>query len=238
MTKAAIALGSSEDFVVNSTDILTSIMMQVGVQMVDASTGKVSFYSQKGLQALKFYADFADPLSPNYAWDDSIGNSIDAFAQGKTAMAFLYSSQLPAVRARNPLLMPNVGVLPLPQFNQDSSANLASFWAMAVSNRVSNYAAAWNFINFAATDRSAASSYVSSTGNPPALRSLISDYRQNSSLKVFVSQALIATDWPVPDDRKVRTIFDNMIESYLKDKLSADNILKTAQEEVASIIKR
>lgn len=234
LVKGGVAMGSTDTHIMNATDILTALLMQSGAGMVNSDGTRASFAN--GVKGLLFYTDFASPANPAYAWDDKLGNSIDAFANGSLAMNFLYYKQLKDVRARNPLL--RVGVLPLPQFNPDAPANIARFWSLSVSNRTQQYAVAWDFVNFAATDPDVASAYASLTGSPPALRSLISQFGQTPELKVFSPQALLARDWPVPDDARVRKAFNDVIESTLKDKASADRALRTAEDEITRLIVR
>ena len=238
ITKAAIAIGTTDETILNARDILTAAMMQVGGFTYDKVSNRVSFANLSSQKGLGLYTDFADPKSPNYAWDPALGGSVDAFANGRVAMVFLYSSQLAAVRAKNPVL--NYATLPMPQISQDRPVNIASYWALTVSNRTKNSAPAWDFIKFAATDASAAASYANSSGLPPALRSLIAGYGQSGSLKAFVSQTLTAKSWPVPDPEKVSGIFNNMIKSSLADRSepAADKALRAAEEAVNQLIRR
>lgn len=238
LEQGAIALGETNESVFNSDDILTLLMIQNGVDIYNESSNRVTISNANGLSALNLYTDFAYRNSPAYAWDASLGNSINAFAEGNVAMGIFYHKQIRSLRERNPIL--SIGVLPFPQTDQNNPVNFAEYWSMVVSKNTSNYATSWDFINFATTNVSAASAYLASSGNPPALRSLIADNRQNADLRVFVGQSLTARSWPVPDHARVSKIINDMIESALINKASNDklqNILKTAESEINRLIR-
>jgi len=125
-----------------STDILTLLMLQNGTKMMD-DRGQVVFdkaiyggnsnsegaYSGEG--ALNFYTQFANSRSFNYIWNPTLHYSIDAFAEGKTAMMINYSWNIDTVSAKSPKL--NFAVASVPQFENKPAVNLANYWGFAVA---------------------------------------------------------------------------------------------------------
>jgi len=194
--------------------------------------GKISFGSE-GLSALNFYVQFANPSSPYYTWNDNLGNSLDSFSQGQTAIIFDYASRISLIKEKNPYL--NIGVSPMPQFNQDDPKNWADYWGLAVSNQSQKSSLGWNFILFATTNSQISEIFLQTAKKPPALRSLIEKYKNDPEMGVFARQALTARSWPQPDSASVKKIFSDMIESVLSGRLSSQNALEQAENEINSL---
>lgn len=138
MVQSGAAIGTAYN-INRSTDILNLIMLQRGTNMTDAN-GRVSFDNSTivnngaifpGEDALNFYTQFANSSSPNYIWNPTQHYSIDAFAEGKTAMMFNYSWHMDTVANKSPKL--NFAVAPIPQFPNTSKVNFANYWAYAVA---------------------------------------------------------------------------------------------------------
>ncbi len=142
IVQAGISLGTSEN-VDYSTDILGLMMTQSDVEI------PADFDTSAASAALSFYTDFT---GSDGVWDNSMPNSLDAFATQKSAMIIGTSSDILAALDINPTL--NIGVLELPQipnlegkFTNDSWAN---FWVETVSSSASNkeQEAAWKFVEW------------------------------------------------------------------------------------------
>jgi ABC-type glycerol-3-phosphate transport system substrate-binding protein len=54
--------------------------------------------------ALNFYTDFANPVKEVYSWNNTLDNSVNAFASGKLAIMFGYSYHLETIKALSPKL--------------------------------------------------------------------------------------------------------------------------------------
>ncbi len=226
--KPAAAIGGSEKSINSASDFLSLLMMQFGSQMADKNN-RINF-GTKGLQALNFYIQFANPASPYYTWNDNLPYSLDSFSQGLTAVIFNYSSQISSIKNKNPYL--NLGISAIPQINTNQPVNYANYWGLSVSNQSKNPVEAWNFIIYATTDPQLSEIYLQITHKPPALRVLIEKYKNDPDLGVFVKQALSARSWWQPDSTGVKQSFSNMIESILNGRLSSENALKQAENEI------
>ncbi len=160
-----------------STDVLSLIMLQNGTSMID-DQGRVKFNSATtldnktvfpGEDALNFYTQFATASSPNYTWNPAEHYSVDAFAEGKTAMMFNYSWHTATVASKAPKL--NFAVASVPQFSNTPKVNFANYWAFGVAknkmpssgqyggssasaptiSNVTRVAEAWRFLTYLTT---------------------------------------------------------------------------------------
>lgn len=153
ITISGAAMGASSDRPENTgggkinraTDILTLLMMQAGAEMYDSDRNVAQFaefpasFSGKdkspGQMALEYYTKFSNLNSSQYSWSAQMHNSIDAFIEGKTAMAINYSWLIPRIGDKAPKL--NFGTAPVPQ-NKDQSGkginvDFANYWGLSVS---------------------------------------------------------------------------------------------------------
>jgi len=227
--KSAAAIGGSEKSIHSASDFLSLLMMQFGSQMRDQN-GQINF-SQEALNALNFYLQFANPSSPYYTWNDNFNYSLDSFAQGSTAIIFDYVTQIPLIKNKNPYL--RIGIAPIPQIdNASQPLSYARYWGLSVSNQSKKPDLAWNFILYATANPQASETYLQTAKLPPALKTLIEKYKNDSEIGIFAKQALIARSWPQPDNNAVKYIFSNMIESVLSGRLNPDQALKKAENEI------
>jgi ABC-type glycerol-3-phosphate transport system substrate-binding protein len=199
-------------------DILSLLMMQNGTQMTD-SRGSATFAAEledksvPGADAVRFYADFANPLKAVYSWNAEQPSSFDAFASGKTAMFLGYSYHLPLIRSRAPKL--NFAVAPAPQISEGRTVNYANYWVETVSKSTENVDWAWDFVQFAA-EAEQVTNYLSAAGKPTALRSLINAQLEDDDLAVFAGQLLTAKSWYLGNDASVaESAFLELIDSAL-----------------------
>lgn len=237
IVQSGVALGGSEN-IERSTDILSVLMMQDGAEMMNES-GQVTFHLQPqgyedrnytpGLDALRFYTDFANPAKEVYSWNKQLENSTKLFAQNKLAMMFGYSYMLPTIRSEAPKL--NFSIAPLLQIeNSPEKINYANYWVEVVSKKIltdatnltqgSDYAqqkfdTAWDFLQFA-TKAENVKSYLEKTKKPTALRSLVNDQIDDQDVGVFAEQILTAKSWykgadALAAEKAMRVMIDNAV---------------------------
>jgi len=224
LTQSGVALGTGEN-VEYSADILSLLMMQNGAVMVDGR--KVTFGNippgaatrsyNPGPEALIFYTDFGNPGKEVYTWNSQFPNSIDAFAQGQTAMLFGYYADIKKLEAKRQGKL-NFGIIGVPQIeNRPANINFAKYWIHTVSNKSKNINEAWDFIQFM-TSAKQASLYLNRTGKPTALRSLVTAQVEDDNLNVFAKQLLTAQSWYRGNNASVvETAFTEMIETVVQD---------------------
>lgn len=230
--QSGAALGGSVN-IDRYSDILSVLMMQNGAIMM-GDNGQVMFdkipeaFKQQryapGIEALRFYADFANPAKEVYSWNKNLDNSLTMFTQGKLAMLFGYSYQLPQIRSLAPKL--NFGITKLPQIEGNmQSINFANYWVETVSNKSKNIDIAWDFVQFA-TRQEQAKLYLTATKRPTALRSLINSQLDDIDVNVFAEQVLTAKSWyKGADANAMETIIGEMIDSVVAGQDKIENII-------------
>jgi ABC-type glycerol-3-phosphate transport system substrate-binding protein len=238
ITQAAAAIGGSEASVPNATDLLSLLMLQNGTQMVNANMTAATFADRQnggtGLAAFNFYLQFASAVSPYYTWNDGMGNGLDGFVAGKTAIVFAYASDLAAIKAKAPYL--NVGIAPMPQPSGASvTINYPKYYGL-VAARAGQSAAAWNLIVALAVTSGDGKLYQTDTGAPPALRTDIQADINDPDLSVFAAQALTAKSWYEANATQVDSAFNTAIMNVLTNADDSTDALTQAQAAVTSLM--
>lgn len=223
-----------------AADIVQTLMLQNGTEMVD-DRGRVAFSAIPetaasgvfpGLDAVRFFADFANPVKETYTWNADFPTNVDAFASGQTAMMLGYSYHLPIIQSASPTI--NIGIAPLPQIGGGAKkVNFANYWIEGVSKDTKNPDEAWDFIAFA-TSADHALSYLEQTNKPTALRDLIDDQVDNETLGAFVGQVLTAESWYRGIDAKaMEAAFEGLATEVLAGNREAEDAIKDAAKIVS-----
>lgn len=240
ITQSGAALGTSDN-VERTTDILTALMLQNGTEMTD-DRGRVAFAAipdgtpegyYPGLDAVRFYTDFANPTKAVYSWNDTFPNSFDAFANGQTAFFLGYAYHLPLLRTAAPKL--NFATAHLPQIDTDENrkVNFANYWVEAVSKDTENADWAWDFIQFA-SNAEHVRSYLDVAEKPTALRELIDTQVEDELLGPFVDQLLTAKTWyHGADVAAMEEALRDLIDAVLAGTTQAENAIEQAARVVA-----
>lgn len=208
--RSGAALGGSAN-VSHMMELVSALMLQQG-DPIARRDGHVEL-GDAALRALDFYASFTAPGNPNYSWTGHHPESLHTFATEGAAMAFGYSYDIARVLAENPHL--NFAVAPFPQFSRSAARAYGTYAFPAVSRATKNVETAWQFALFASS-REGAAVYLARTMRPPARRDSIGSISDGSAADVFARQALIARNWPVPDEKSARRIFDEAIDGMVR----------------------
>lgn len=240
IVKSGAAIGTANN-INRSTDILMLLMLQSGVQMTDSAHTSATFSrpvggENVGERALRYYTDFANPSKPVYTWNDQQHYSIDAFAEGNTAMMFNYSHHIKTLRSKSARF--NFGVAPVPQISGAPVAvNFANYWAPTVSKQSKNPVTAWKFLIYLTSTKGAAS-YINAANRPSARRDLVERQKIDPDLGVFAVQALSARSWYQVDNSAIETIFAEMINNVNFGRMSASDALEAAENKVNVLMAR
>ncbi len=242
LMQAGVALGTSNN-IERYSDILSLLMMQNGAEMVTPE-GVVAFHRAPagskdnyapGLEALRFYTDFANPVKEIYSWNKDLPNSLEAFIEGRLGFFFGYSYHLPQIKARAPRL--NFGVSPMLQIEGNPTAiNFANFWLETVSNKSAYQAEAWDFIQFAVRAENV-QSYLAKAGKPTALRALVNEQMNNGAMSVFAGQLLTARAWYKGRDyNAAEVILGELIDQALLEPTKMQNLIGVAARKIQQTI--
>lgn len=221
LIQSGIALGTADN-IKYSEDILSLLMMQNGAQMAEGrqvTFGNVPAGGDRsynpGPEALVFYTDFANPSKEVYTWSKDFPNSIDAFAEGRVAIMFGYYADIAKLEAKRQGKL-NFSITSAPQIqNRPTKINFARYWIHTVSNKSKNINEAWDFVQFMTKERQV-KLYLTKTGKPTALRSLIIEQVEDDELAVFAEQLLTAQSWYHGNDASiVESAFSEMIETVV-----------------------
>ncbi len=240
ITRSAVAMGTARN-INRSTDILTLLMLQSGVEMVDDDFTEATFArsvqgQNVGEIALQYYTDFANPTKRVYTWNDDQFYSIDAFFTGKTAMMFNYSHHIQTLEEKSARF--KFGVALMPQIEGSEAVNYANYWAPTVAERSLYSVEAWKFLVYLAS-REGVTSYINASSRPVARRDLISALVDDPNYGIFAEQALSATSWLQPDSSAVETIFADMIDDVNFNRVeSVREALNDAETEVNVLMQR
>jgi ABC-type glycerol-3-phosphate transport system substrate-binding protein len=199
--QAGAALGGGHN-IERSSDILSVLMMQNGTEMMNLEGNQVTIHKTPkelsneaklpGLDALRFFTDFANPSKEVYTWNNTMENSLDLFIRGKVAIMFGYSYMIPQIKAGNPKM--NLVVSKLPQIEGNNPVNFANYWVETVSQKSRYKNEAWDFILFA-TEAEQALTYLETTGKVTAIRSLVDMQKEDLEIGAYADQALTAKSW-------------------------------------------
>lgn len=208
VARSGIALGSGKN-VAHAFEIISALMLQNGDEII-TKTGTLSL-TEKSQQALTFYAAFADRTKQTFTWSNLLPNSIDAFAEEKTAMMIGFARDIEIIRGKNPHL--NLGIAPFPQLTNTAKPTTYGDYAVFTVSKLSEHpVAAWNFIiKSTGTDNSTL--FVEKTGRAPSRRDVLSTQAPPLERELFWRQALTAKSWPVPDYDASKKIFLEVIDS-------------------------
>lgn len=225
------------------SDILSILMMQNGSVMMDDSGQALfnripsTFKDQKynpGLEALRFYSDFANPAKEVYAWNKNLNNSLNMFTQGKLGVMFGYAYHLPTIKAQAPKL--NFGIAKLPQIEGNTPVNFANYWIETVSSKSKYQGEAWDFIQFA-TQADQVKTYLAKAKKPTALRALVNAQVDDLDIGVFAEQVLTAKSWyKGTDSNAMEKIFADMIDAVVLAQDRIENVMNLGANKVEQTI--
>lgn len=232
LIQSGISLGGSVN-IERYSDIISLLMMQNGATMINEHN-RVAFHLipefarltgyNPGLEALRFYTEFANPAKEAYSWNTELGNSLEMFTSGNLALMFGYSYHIPLIKAAAPKL--NFSVAKFPQIESSTTINFANYWVETVSKKSKHKNEAWDFIQFM-TKADQVSSYLKVAKKPTALRSLVDSQKNDNEIGVFVGQVLTARSW-----YRGQNIF--AVEDALKEMI--DDALSSPADKLQSLV--
>lgn len=214
ITTSAIALGTTNN-VENFSDIVATMMMQNGAKLSDP-TGK------EAEESLIFYRKFASPTDPVYTWNETLDNSIYAFATGKVAMILAPSWRAFDIAQINPAL--HFKITPIPQL-AGNTVTWASYWVEGVSAKSKHSSEAWKFISYITGRDAVVKLYTEESktrlfGEPYARVDLGSTIENDPYAGAYIKQAKTARSFPLASRTFDNGINDKLIK-YLEDALNA-----------------
>ncbi len=184
--KAGAAMGTYDN-ISHAPDIVSMLFLQNGVNLFD-----INSTVEEAADALEFYTNFTKDQGG--VWDDTLDNSILAFAKGDLAMCFGYSWDAFTIKSINPDL--KYKVIPSPQLVTGKVA-VASYWVEGVSQKSKHQKEAFKFLKFLAKKETQEKLFTEqaklrSYGEPYSRLDLADKLKENSLIFPFIEQGAIA----------------------------------------------
>jgi ABC-type glycerol-3-phosphate transport system substrate-binding protein len=234
ITQSAVAMGTAN--VSNANDILTLIMLQNGTKMVADDQLSALFQTDQknfetsinfpGTKALDFFASFANSSNDNYTWNDSLGDTLHAFAAGKTGMMFGYSTQVQDLKRIDPNL--DYQIIPVPQIKETKNpVNVADYKTFTVTKNAQDPTLAWDFI-LNLTNQTNTGSYCTRTKQDSARLDSLSGSDQN--IKILAS-------WYNPNPTETENSFQGMIKQVNEGK-NSQTAIENAAGQVTTLLSK
>lgn len=233
---SAIALGTAGN-IEHFSDILATMIMQNGAKLTNLK-------SKEAQEAIIFYHKFADPSDPVYTWNESLDNSIFAFANGRVAMILAPSWRAFDIKQINPAL--RFKIAPIPQL-PGNTITWASYWVEGVSAKSKSLEQAWEFVKYLTSRETAVKLYTEISrsrlfGEPYARVDLGTSLDGDPLVGSYVKQAQTAKSFPLASRTFDNGINDKLIK-YLEDAVnsvvagnSPAKALETAQSGFSQVL--
>ncbi|OGJ11239.1 hypothetical protein A2565_00840 [Candidatus Nomurabacteria bacterium RIFOXYD1_FULL_36_19] len=242
ISQSMIALGQYDN--VNHTkDILSMLLLQsnnpiaVPVDKGYRSTIKdtASDGSNPMEQIVNFFLEFSNPSNVSYSWNRSMPNSLDMFTSGKLAFYIGYGSELFNIESVNPNLSFNVAEVPQTK-GMNIRRTYGNIHSVFVSKKSANVATAQS-VSAMMTDPAFLKELSIRTSLPTASRSLLKDKPADPYLSTFFDSAIISRSWLDPNKDQTDSIFKELIENSLSNKLSVSSSISKAYNQLDLILK-
>ncbi len=241
ITQSAIALGDYRN-IPRMKDILAMLLIQADNPIIDNSgvvprsllAETFGYTLRPAAAVLDFYAQFADPARPNYAWNRSLPEAKQSFIRGQSAYYLGPASEWGEIRRANPRLTFDI-TLP-PQKNEGEKLTFARVYGVGIVRGGAKVATAW-----AATQALSAAPTVVTlaevTGLPPARSDLLARGTTDPTLTVFYQGAIVGRNWFDFEPSKTRPIFEKMVDNVLTGRLPSTAAAQEASLVLEALIK-
>lgn len=249
---SAIALGSSNN-VENVSEIIGLFLLQSGVEFTKnnelfLNNNIAADNSNLASSAIDFYYKFS---LVSKTWDNTLPNSIEAFAQSKTAMILLPSSKihnlLSLIKKEN--LSLNFGVQPVPQLPNRPKITWGNYWSLGVSEQSKQKEAAWKLAKFLTEPEALRVVYKleseqNSFGRVYPRVDMAREQTTNQYLAAYVAQAPTAKTWYLNSDTSDQAMNDQVVAELKKalasveKKDSTDRVVKNLTDTLSPILQK
>jgi multiple sugar transport system substrate-binding protein len=243
ITVSAVPLGQWDN-VAHAKAVLVSLMRQLGTPIVKPSDrgvgydGDLFFTKPDGVtpavSAVRYFADFADPVKPMYSWNRSQKLSRNAFLAGNLALYFAPASELLELRAANPNL--NYDVAPLPSARSGGKDVYADVVGIGIPRGAKNPTGALTVATiFAAPEQQ---EIIATTLDLPSPRRDVEvDATKDAYRAVFRASALRSFSFLDPDPDATNAIFSRMIENLSSGRTSLSEAVRDANDELQELLR-
>lgn len=214
ITTSAIALGTTGN-VENWSDIVALMMLQNGANLMNLSGKETE-------ETILFYRKFADPVDPMYTWNETLDNSIYAFAIGKVAMILAPSWRAFDIKQIAPEL--RFKIVPVPQL-PGNTVSWASYWVEGVSAKSKLQRQAFTFLKYLTSREVVTKLYSEAAktrlfGEVYARTDLVATIEGDPFAGAYAKQAKTAKSFPLASRTFDNGLNDKLIK-YLEDAINS-----------------
>lgn len=224
ITRAGVALGNTSN-ISHWPDILSLMLLQGGVNLLNPVAAST-------VETLTFYTSFAGQGK----WDDTLAESVVAFANEKVAMIFAPLWRIPEIQTINPGLIWQTA--PIPQLPDSDEVNWISMWMEVVPKNAPHPQEAWKFISFLASAKAQQLLFETAvkergSSQAPANKAVAALASQNPLTAAFISGAEKGkTFYTAGLTRDSSTGLNSRLIKYLED---ATNAIAKRQDPVKAV---
>lgn len=227
----------------NAKNILSALFMQAGNQIISYNQSDDSFESTlnsgdstSDVLALQFYTAFSNPTRPEYTWNRSLPNSLEAFTNGDLAVYFGLASEFTYIKAKNPNL--NFDLALLPQIKDAKVlSTFGNIWGFAILKNSKNPSGAFTIIK-TLTRSDAVPFWADILRIPSARRDVVGAVETNSAKSILNKSAIISKGWYDPQSPVTDSIFQEMVESYTTGRETVDGALNSASDRLDNLLRK
>ncbi len=246
ISQSMIALGRFDN-ITNAKDIFTMLLMQGGNSIITRNTdsNNVSklvpiFSSNFGLETspaesvLTFFTEFSNQSFNAYSWNKTLPESKDFFTSGKLAFYIGKASELFNIESVNPNLSFDVSQM-LQTKGTTSKKTFGDIYALAVNKKSTNLTAAFAVAGILSSGNNAKNMSLA-LSLPPVQRTLLADKPTDAYMYSFYDSAVISHSWLDPDSASTDSIFNEMINNVLSNKLSLSDSINRVQNQLLLLV--
>lgn len=239
---STVALGEFRN-VNNAKAVLSTLLLQAGNPIVAVEEGDgslVSGLNEVGTKispaslSLQFYTNFSNPSRPEYSWNRSLVNSLDAFANGDLAIYFGFASEFMKIKNKNPNLNFDVALLPQAQ-GAKAFSTYGDMLGFAIMKNSKDPSGAYSVIS-ALTSAEAVPFWKDIFPVASARRDILGVAESSSIRTVFNKSAIMSRGWLDPNSIETSKIFQEMVESYTTGRESLEGAINTASDRLDSLL--
>ncbi|MEI7688890.1 MAG: extracellular solute-binding protein [Candidatus Nomurabacteria bacterium] len=242
VTQSMIALGEYDN-VNHSKDILSMLLLQNKNPIVSRTdTGYIlnlrDLAPDKTVpieQVLNFFLEFSNPSKDSYTWNRAMDNSFDMFIKGNLAFYIGYASELFKIQSVNPNLSFDVAMIPQLK-NTDAKTTYGQIDSVFISKKSKNLNSAFGVAALISSPDFLKDLAISAS-LPTADRSLLNVKPQDPYLLTFFNSAIVSKSWLDPDKDKSNSIFSELVENSLSNKLSSLDAIDKASNQLDLIVR-
>jgi len=243
ITQGMIALGRYDN-VTHAKDILATLLLQNGNPIIKRTTnGYQSVLNENSMSLpvapfetiLEFFTEFSNPSNDVYTWNRALPESIDMFTGGKLAFYLGRASELFKIESINPNLSFDVASM-LQTQGTNIKRTYGDIYAISVNKKSTNISSAFSVAGMLSATK--AEDFAAAVSLPPATKSLLSKKPTDPYLFTFFNSAITTRTWLDPYSDSSDTIFNELIENILSNRLSVSDAINKAQNQLSLIIKK